>query len=198
MGGRGSGGLRNNSQGDISMESWERNHFLNGDLGRGGVIGPYREYMRSKGISDENTEAVRQLLSEHSGYNYGEADKKIVEALESDTPLGDAFRAKIEFEEKLYKMWIKEHASKEDAWRDKVYDGEKTIYRKGSRKSGIEPWTVNEEGADMGYGGIGYDHKSTVEQLFREGYHLLGGAGLHHGSPGEAELTFVKYNRRKK
>lgn len=196
MGGRGSSGSR--GQGDINMEPWEKKFFLSGDLGRGGVIGPYREYMRSKGISEDDIDAVRQLLSEHSGYHYEEADKKIVEALESNSSLGEALRAKIDFEEKLYKMWISEQSSKEDSWKSNVFDGEKVIYRKGERKSGVEPWTVNEEGADMGYGGIGYDHRSTVEQMFKEGYHLLGGAGLHHGSPGEAELTFVKYSRRKK
>lgn len=185
-------------QEEVPMEDWERNYFLNADLSTGGMVGAYRNYMRSHGVSEDNIEKVRQMLSAHSGYNYEEADKQIVAALESDTPLGDAFRVKIQFEEALYRTWIKYQSTTEEPWRKKVYDGKKLIFRKGKRKSGIEPWTTDEDGADMGYGGIGYDHRSTVEDLFKEGYNLLGGAGLHHGSPGEGEMTFVKYNRRKK
>jgi len=34
--------------------------------------------------------------------------------------------------------------------------------------------------------------------MFKEGYRILGGVGMMTGSPGEGEITFVKYKKHKK
>jgi hypothetical protein len=153
----------------------------------------YRNFMKDRGFSDDIVSEARRLTSEHAGFNYEEADAKIVKAIEDNTELGKAFKATIEWEEAHYKAWITKHKNDEQPWKSGIYDGEKVVYRKGGRKAGVEPWTVNEKGANMGNGGIGYDHKSTVEQLMKDGYHILGGVGRHLGSPGEEEITFIKY-----
>lgn len=170
----------------------------NSDIGIGGGMGKFREYMRAKGFSEEVVEETRRMTSAHSGYNYEKADAEIVKELESGSEIGKCFEARIEWEEAMYKAWRDKHKNEEDAWRYGIFNGEKKVYRKGNRKTGVEPWTSDEDGADMGYGNIGIDHKSTVEQLLREGYHILGGIGNHLGSPGEDEVTFVKYRKKAK
>ena len=171
-------------------------YLMNHDIGIGGGKAKMEEFLRVRGFTDDEIEQTRSLTSEHSGYHYEDADKKIVHELESGSRIGKAFEARIEWEEAMYKLWIAKHKDDADAYKFKIYNGEKTIYRKGDRKSGVEPWTTLEDGPDMGHGGIGYNHKATIEQLLREGYHILGGIGNHLGSPGESEITFVKYRRK--
>jgi hypothetical protein len=180
-------------------EDYEKNFFLKSNL-VGGLLQPYRKYMQARGFTPEEAEQVRKLLDAHSGTSHQQAiaDKQIVDELEANTRLGQAIEAKIDFEEAVYKEWIEHTKKQDDAWEKSVFDGQKTIYRKGDRKDGVEAWTTNEDGADMGGGGIGWDHKSTVESMFKEGYRLLGGAALAIGSPGEDEITFVKYKKKHK
>lgn len=182
----------------IEMESGEKSWFLSSDL-NGGMLGPYRKYMESKGFTPDEAEQVRNLLSAHGGSSAQQAaaDSQIVSELESGSRLGQALEAKIDFEEGLYKEWITYNKKQESPWEKGIYNGQKQIYRKGDRKTGVEAWTKNEEGANMGSGGIGWDHKSTVEALQKEGYRILGGIGLMSGAPGEGEITFVKYKKKK-
>lgn len=171
---------------DVDASDYIDSYVINASsIGVGGALGEYRRYMKDSGFSDNVVEEARRLTSEHSGYHYEKADAQIVEALESGSELGRCLEATIEWEETYYKAW-------------KAKNGEATVYRKGDRKDGVEPWTSNEEGADMGYGGIGWTHKSTVGELMNEGYRILGGIGRHLGSPGESEITFVKYKKREK
>lgn len=192
-------GTRGGAAAKINMNDSEREYFLNSD-NAAGLVGPYRDYMKQRGFTEEEAQEVRDLLNAHGGSSYQQeiADKKIVDELEAGTRLGQALEAKMDFEEALYKEWVKYKASTEAPWLDGVYNGDKAIYRKGNRKDGVEAWTRDEDGANMGGGGIGYDYKSTIGTLFKEGYRLLGGFGLMTGAPGENEVTFVKYKKLKK
>lgn len=182
---------------DTYLEDYEIRDIQNNDIvGRGGFIRAYKEYMKAHNVDDNTIEDIRSLMNRHGANKEAQekADTEILEALQSNSSLGKALKYKIDFEEKLYKLWAKEHAKDEEPWKVKIYADGKSIYRKGERKKiGVECWTSNEEGADMGSGGIGYDIQSTVEQLLSEGYHILGGVGNHHGAPGEEEVTFVKW-----
>ena len=187
------------SSSQVNPSNYLDNFVINrSDIGIGGGIQSFKEYMKASGFTEDEVEQTRRLTSEHSGYHYEEADEQIVNEIESGTRIGQAFEARIRWEEAMYKAWVNKHKNEPNAYQYKIYDGEKEIYRKGNRKGGVEPWTSNEEGANMGSGGIGYDHKSTVEQLMKEGYHILGGVDNHLGSPGEAEITFIKYKKRSK
>ena len=159
----------------IEWEDWEKKSFLNSNL-VGGLIEPYRKYMQARGFTPDEAEQVRKLLHAHGGTSHQQAiaDKQIVEELEANTRLGQAIEAKINFEEAVYKEWVNYNKNQADPWKKQIFDGEKSIYRKGNRKDGVEAWTTNEDGANMGGGGIGYDHKSTVESMFKQGYRLLG------------------------
>ena len=182
----------------IEWEDYEKNFFLKSNL-VGGLLELYRKYMQASGFTPEEAEEVRKLLDQHGSTSKIQAiaDKKIVDELEANTRLGQALEAKINFEEAVYKEWLNYNKKQDEPWMKGIFDGEKQIYRKGNRKDGVEAWTTNEEGADMGGGGIGWDHRSTVESMFKEGYRLLGGVALMTGSPGEAEITFVKYKKKK-
>lgn len=198
MGGRGSSGSRGSGS-KLQLADWEERSFLNGDLARGGLLHVYENYMKDKGFTPEEIQEVRDLLQKHGGNSAQQAvaDSRIVQELESGSRLGKALEANIDFEEKLYDMWIKHQKQQEEPWRRRVYEGEKSIFRAGKRKTGVEAWTVKEEGADMGRGSIGIDHRSSIEALKREGYRILGGIGLAMGAPGEGEITFVKYRRKR-
>lgn len=188
-----------NSMKTPSISKLEEDQFVGQhDLAIGGMQRQFNDYAKKRGISSWDTEDARQLMSRHGGnqHQQKEADEQIIKELESNSSIGKALEARMDFEEYLYSKWLKYNASKEDSWRRGIFDGQKRIYRKGNRVKGVESWTVNEEGADMGHGGIGYDHVSTVDALLREGYRILGGIGLAGGAVGEGEITFVKYKKR--
>ena len=145
-------------------------------------------YMRDNGASEETVKKVNDLFDGHRIGASKKPDKEIAHHMAENDDIGKALYSVSEFENACYEAWKEVHPDSDQLDKNK----ELKVYRKGNRVNGVECWTVNEEGADMGRGGIGYDHQSTFEQLQREGYVCVGGFGVHQGAPGESEITFVK------
>ena len=159
-------------------------------IGGWGMVGEMREYLSDKGFDGKTIESVVNLVRNHGlgGEAQKEADSKIYEHIKDEDEIGKALLERVEFENGLYKEWKESHKGNNQL----DNNNELIVYRKGDRGKNVESWTVNEEGADMGHGGIGTDHQSTLEQLEREGYRAIAGFGTMGGAPGEAEITFVK------
>ena len=169
------------------LPDWQLKYIDNPDHTLMGAFGTKQAqiaFMKNNGISDSAIDEMNILLTAHGGTSkqQGIADPAIVSHLQSNDEVGQALKMQIDMEEALYLRWISTHPNVDTR-----------VYRKGERKSGVEPWTSNPDGTDMGGGHIGVDHTSTVSALMREGYHILGGFGRSFGSPGEDEITFVKY-----
>ena len=147
------------------------------------------DYMRKNGASEETINKVSDLMDGHKSGHAAqeEADAEIAEHISAGDEIGKALVARSDFEMGCYEEWKKSHPGS-----SQLKNGELKVYRKGDRKEGVESWTISEDGADMGYGGIGVDHASTLEQLQREGYKVIAGFATMGGSPGEGEITFVK------
>lgn len=68
------------------------------------------------------------------------------------------------------------------------------VYRGGGRKN-TEAWTRDPYGADVGSGiRISVDHTSTIKEMLKTHY-MVGGISQMVGSPGEAEILFIKRKR---
>ena len=72
------------------------------------------------------------------------------------------------------------------------------IYRKGTTKQPgdyIESWSEDPHGAAMAGPGsnIGWDVSMRMDELYSNGYHVLGGYAKLMGAPGEAELTLIRF-----
>lgn len=180
IGSNGSSAKFINSLLDYELRNIDR-HFYMGNFG---TKLSQIQFMKDNGVADSDIQEMNRLL-----YNHGlgpaaqtAADADIVSHLQANDSVGQALKMQIDMEEALYSRWMKSHPG-----------GDDRVYRKGARKSGVEPWTIRPDGADMGQGGIGVDHYSSVKALMREGYHILGGMGRSLGAPGEGEITFVKY-----
>ena len=182
LGGGGNGDRFLSSLPDYAMRDVE-NHSYMGNFG----TKIYQiAYMKNNGVSDETIDEMNALLSDHGGSSaqQSRADAAIVDHLNANDDVGKALKMQIDMEEALYSKWKASNPNANDR-----------VYRKGNRKSGVESWTTNDEGANMGAGGIGWDHSSTVSDMRAQGYRILGGMGRHLGAAGEAEVTFVKWKK---
>lgn len=159
-------------------------------IGGWGMKSSCKKYMREEGVSEETLDAIDRLMNGHSsgGDWQKDCDAKIKKHIEDNDDVGKALMLRSEFETGCYEEWKKSHP--ESYQLDQ--NGELRVYRKGDRKSGVESWTIDPDGADMGHGGIGTDHETTLEQLQRDGYIPIAGFGTMGGAPGEGEITFVK------
>ena len=148
------------------------------------------EYLRRNGASDESIKRIDSLMDGHKsgGAWQKESDEEISRHLEAKDAVGQALIQRAVFETSCYEEWKKHHPDSRQL--DK--NGELKVYRKGDRNGNVQSWTINEDGADMGHGGIGVDHYSTLEQLQREGFSVIAGFGTMGGSPGEGEITFAR------
>lgn len=189
MGGRGGSSGMGGAVGNRFLQSlpdWQLRNIDSefASLGNYGTKSSQIQFMKDNGVSDQTIDQMNSLLYNHGagGSAQASADAGIVSHLQSNDDIGKALNMQVQMEEALYSRYMKSHPGAND-----------TIYRAGNRKSGVESWTTNEEGADMGYGGIGWDHWSTIKDLRKQGYRILGGMGRHLGSPGESEVTMVKW-----
>lgn len=149
------------------------------------------------------------------------AKEEIIDAIRNKTSLGEILLEQISLETSLYEQWLSEYKTYIENEVQKAketfdpnnyyeYDFDTAdeyaeyvefqlsrklyLYRKGDHGDIIESWTSNPEGADMGYGPIGWDHKKTFDELKAEGYQILGGVSKSMGAPGESEITLIKLN----
>lgn len=159
-------------------------------IGGWGMKSSCEQYQRDEGASDASLDAIDRLMQGHSsgGDWQMESDAAIEKHMKDNDAIGQALVSRSQFETGLYEEWKEAHPDS----RQLDQNGELRVYRKGERKEGVESWTIDPDGADMGYGGIGYNHESTLEQLQREGYSVIAGFGTMGGAPGEGEITFVK------
>lgn len=185
MGGRGSGsGIPSGSM--QSFLDSIPDAFMQSIIGEWATLGNYgtkkyqEKFMLNNGVSEGTLADMNRLFDRHRVN--GSSDGEIVDHLKANDDVGKALKMQINMEEALYKTHMKAHPNSDDR-----------VYRKGNHKTGVEPWTTNPDGADMGSSSIGWDHQSTIKDLRRQGYHILGGMGRHLGSPGESEITMVKY-----
>lgn len=75
---------------------------------------------------------------------------------------------------------------------------EPRVYRLGSMNSDSLAFSSNRNGADFGYGHAGYDHSFTLAEMKKMGYRPIAGiAAGDVGSPGEAEVLFIKFGKKK-
>ena len=192
IGGSGSGAIEPVSVKSLleDYEVKELNHPNTSVIGGWGLKSSCKKYMSDEGASDETIAAVDRLFDGHKngGDWQAECDEAIFKHINDGDSIGKALISRSQFETGCYEEWKKAHPDSKQL----DENGELRIYRKGDRKSGVECWTISSDGADMGSGGIGVDHSSTLEQLQREGYSVIAGFGTMGGSPGEGEITFVK------
>lgn len=155
-----------------------------------GMKSTCKQYMRKEGASEETLNTVDRLFDGHkSGGDWQkDCDKKIFKHIADGDAIGKALISRSQFETGCYEEWKKAHPDSNQL----NQNGELRVYRKGDRTGEVECWTIDPDGADMGHGGIGVDHESTLEQLQREGYSVIAGFGTMGGAPGEGEITFVK------
>lgn len=159
-------------------------------IGGWGMKASCEKFMRKQGASEETLNAIDRLFNGHrnGGDWQKDCDKEIFKHINDGDAIGQALIARSQFETGCYEEWKKAHPDSYQLNKN----GELRVYRKGDRTGEVECWTIDPDGADMGYGGIGVDHESTLEQLQREGYSVIAGFGLMGGAPGEGEITFVK------
>lgn len=155
-----------------------------------GMKSTCKQYMRKEGASEETLNAIDRLFDGHkSGGDWQkDCDEKIAKHINDGDAIGQALIARSQFETGCYEEWKAAHPDSNQL----NQNGELRVYRKGDRSNGVECWTIDPDGADMGHGGIGVDHETTLEQLQREGYSVIAGFGTMGGAPGEGEITFVK------
>lgn len=89
-----------------------------------------------------------------------------------------------------------EEQAKEKAWQGVRWDFEdwnEMAYRKGNLDKPIQSWSTHPKGASTqpGYR-MGWDHKIRLDELKKNGYHVLGRYTHLMGAPGEAEITLIK------
>lgn len=178
------------SNGSISKANYKylRSEYTS-VIGGWGMAKNSRDYLSKNGISEEAIKELDQLIYYHGqGGSMQEAgDSELLRHLESMDEIGKAITLRSKFEMQVYSVWKNAHMDS-----DSLRNGELKIYRKGNRKPGVEAWTISEDGADFGHGGIGYNYSSTLEQMLREGYIPIAGFATMAGGPGEGEITFIK------
>ena len=142
-----------------------------------------KRYFTDKGHSVTDLDNLQSVLNDYGagGTTQLHAEFAILDALQSKSKLGAILNDQIELETSLHEYW----ASKAKA-------SDVRLYRKGTLGKDVESWSSNEEGADMGGGGIGYDHRTTFAERKKEGYRVLGGGSKTMGAPGEGEITLIK------
>ena len=218
----------NDRLGDMSYDEWKEEHRVSAadvEVGRPidiekylpdwqmttlhseyqAVIGGWgfkpevKEFLRDNDIPEEAITRIDFLMDGHAngGEWQKESDAEIVEHIRNMDEIGKAFMLRSDFEMSCYEEWKEHHPNSPQL----DSNGELRVFRKGSRKDGVESWTIREDGADMGHGGIGYDHVSSLETLLKEGYVPIAGFGTKGGASGEGEITFVKvyeYDERRR
>lgn len=170
-----------------------------------------KRIIHNHGLGEEAQEKADALIFE----SIQKADDKLGEALRAtsrmeeiayDTWRAGAAARREAAKEALRKEWefdpdfMKSESgfdSFEEHWdmiEYKYTDEPLKVYRKGSVGNNVESWTTSPAGADIGGGRtLTPDHISTVKEMQEQGYSILGGFCRMMGSPGEAEVTFVKW-----
>lgn len=181
-----------------------------------------KEYF--SGFEENNYQKMEQLLMNLGlgGEAQQKAKEEIIDAIRNKTSLGEILLEQISLETSLYEQWLSEYKSYIENEVQKAkesfdpknnyyeYDFDNAdeygdyvrkelsenlyLYRKGDHGDIIESWTTNSDGADMGYGTIGWDYRKTFDELKAEGYQILGGVSKMMGAPGESEITLIKLN----
>lgn len=71
------------------------------------------------------------------------------------------------------------------------------VYRKGDVGKPIESWTQHQSGANVGGFRLTPDKKSSISEMHKKGYQILGGFSRMMGAPGEGEITFINFDKIK-
>ena len=171
------------SSGIDDSRSWMDNSAIPNNLLTGS---DRKQYFLDSGYTLDQYNEMQDILNSYGlgGAHQTKAQGLMAKALKDDTPLGKILREQSRLEEGLHEHW--------EMFGTKVTNINKRIYRKGGLGKDFESWSTSEEGADMGGGGIGYDHMMTYSDLKERGYSLLGGGSKMMGAPGEGELTFIR------
>ena len=156
------------------------------------------------------------------GESQKRADAEIISEIESQTELGQGLMKMAEINQAVYDLWEsnqerrlqgKLDETKQNWERGYVYghdtldsaldsvrwrmDSEKYLYRLGKKEGKVQSWTTSEEGfqydiREGGRTGIGWTHRSTMDNLKKEGYMILAGSALLSGATGENEITLIR------
>lgn len=142
-----------------------------------------RDYFKDLGFTTSEFDDMQNILNQ---YGYGNeaqlrAENLILQELKTDSRRSQIFKEQIRLETTLHEYWV-----------SKTSEPTK-LYRRGKLGKDIESWSSNVDGADMGQGGIGYDHVTTFADRKKEGYLVLGGGSKLMGSPDEGEITLIKF-----